>query len=100
MGNDPFVGLRPVELLVQAGATPVRNTWIFFGSCAGQENFDGLVVNLIAILEGARACVLEKDLLEDKAFDAALASLNYWRRRRDASFWYSICFAEWLRGLD
>jgi hypothetical protein len=71
-----------------------------FGSCAGQENFDGLIENLIAILEGARPCVLEKGLLEDKAFDAALASLEYWKRRRDASFWYSICYAEGLRGLD
>ena len=41
LGNDPFVGRRLVELLFQEGVTPVRNNWLFFGSCAGHENFGG-----------------------------------------------------------
>jgi SAM-dependent methyltransferase len=100
LGNDPFVGRRLVELLVQAGATPLRNTWIFFGSCAGHENFDGLVENLIVILQGARPCLLEHKLLQPEPFDTGLASLENWRRRPDASFWYSICFAEGVRGSN
>jgi SAM-dependent methyltransferase len=37
IGNDPFVGRRLVQLLHQAGARPVRNSWIWFGGCAGME---------------------------------------------------------------
>lgn len=39
LGNDPIVGRRLVSLLYEAGAEPLRNTWIFFGSCAGQPSF-------------------------------------------------------------
>src|SRR5215207_3197594 len=52
-GNDPIVGRRLVQLLHQAGAQPHRNTWIFFGSCAGQENFEAYVANLTKIIEEA-----------------------------------------------
>jgi hypothetical protein len=41
-----IVGRRLVQLLHQASAKPCRNTWVFFGSCAGQENFDAYVSNL------------------------------------------------------
>ena len=39
LGNDPTIGRRLVSLLVEAGAAPVRNTFIFFGSCAGEPHF-------------------------------------------------------------
>ena len=39
MGCDPIVGRRLVELLHAAGAAPCRNTWVFFGSCAGEQGF-------------------------------------------------------------
>jgi SAM-dependent methyltransferase len=35
-GNDPQVGRRLIQLLHQAGAAPRFNTFVFFGSCAGQ----------------------------------------------------------------
>jgi SAM-dependent methyltransferase len=99
LGNDPYVGRRLVELLVQAGAAPVRNNWIFFGSCTGHENFDALVENLIAILHGARGCVLEHKLLQAKAFDAGLSGLEDWKHRPGAALWYSICVAEGIAGM-
>jgi hypothetical protein len=99
LGNDPFVGRRLVELLVQAGATPIRNTWIFFGSCAGHENFAGLVENLLAILYGARTCMLEQRLIDSAAYDEGLSSLEHWSQRPDASVWYSICYAEGTRAV-
>jgi SAM-dependent methyltransferase len=97
LGNDPFVGRRLVELLVQAGAQPRRNTWIFFGSCAGQENFDSLVENLIVILQGAMACILQQNLLNAKTFRAAMRELDRWITRPDASFWYAICYVEGIK---
>ena len=94
LGNDPYVGRRLVELLVQVGAVPTRNHWIFFGSCAGHEDFGALAENLISILQGARDCVVEQKLLQAEAFDAGLAGLDEWKRRPDAALWYSICVAE------
>ena len=98
LGNDPYVGRRLVELLVQVGAAPVRNNWIFFGSCAGHENFGALVENLIVILQGARTCILDQKLLQAEAFDAGLLGLEAWKRGPDAALWYSICVAEGIAG--
>ncbi len=94
LGNDPFVGRRLVALLVEAGVRPVRNTWIFFGTCAGQDNFDDLVENLIFILKGARSCLLEQRLLADTSIDEGLRNLQEWKSRNDAALWYAICYSE------
>jgi hypothetical protein len=97
LGNDPFIGRRLVALLHAAGARPVRNNWIFFGASAGSAEFAVLVANLDGILAGARATVLGLDLIGADAYDAGLASLRAWGTRRDAAFWYAVCFAEGVR---
>jgi SAM-dependent methyltransferase len=97
LGNDPYVGRRLVSLLHQAGATPRRNTWIFFGSCAGRGDFAGFVENILRILEGAREPVLSQGLLDPGSFDAALLALESWGKRPDAAFWFAICWAEGTR---
>jgi ubiquinone/menaquinone biosynthesis C-methylase UbiE len=97
LGNDPYIGRRLVTLLHQAGAAPTRNTWIFFGSCAGNPTFELLVNNMLGILEGARATILAQALLDGETFDAGLAGLAAWKRRPDAAFWYAICWAEGIR---
>jgi SAM-dependent methyltransferase len=94
LGNDPFVGRRLVSLLVEAGVQPTRNTWIFFGTCAGQKNFDDLAENLIGILSGARACLLEQGLVSDQLFDEGMKNLREWKTRADSALWYAICYAE------
>src|SRR5207245_3223052 len=71
-GNDPFIGRRLASLLYEAGAAPRRCTWIFFGGSAGQEVFGDLVLNLAAILEGAREAILQAGRLDPAAFDGAL----------------------------
>jgi SAM-dependent methyltransferase len=96
-GTDPFVGRRLVSLLHLAGATPVRNTWLFFGACPGQPVFRDLVANLAGILRGARAAILEAGRLEPGAFDAALASLDGWAARPDAALWFAVSWAEGIR---
>jgi SAM-dependent methyltransferase len=97
LGNDPYVGRRLVSLLHQAGASPRRNTWIFFGSCAGSPDFPGFVENITRILEGAREPILSPGLLDTGVFDAALASLEAWGRRADSAFWFAISWAEGIR---
>lgn len=94
LGNDPFIGRRLVSLLERAGAQPVRNTWIFFGACAGQPIFPTVVENAIAILEGARPLILEAGNLEPADFDEAIRSFHQWSKRPDAAFWYAAAWAE------
>lgn len=96
-GNDPIVGRRLVELLHAAGAAPVRNTWIFFGACAGHPSFAPLVANLATILDGARPAVLGAGLMHEAAWNAAVRAVRAWGRRPDAALWFSICWAEGVR---
>ncbi len=93
-GNDPYVGRRLVALLHAAGAHPVRNTWIFFGGCAGMEIFDVLAANMLGVALTARDRIVGGDLMTAEAFDAAVESYRGWARRPDAALWFSMCWAE------
>lgn len=94
VGNDPFVGRKLVSILHQAGAEPVRNTWIFFGTCKGQDNFAAAVTNFNGIVHFSRRDIVNAGLLDAKTFDAFEAEFQDWSQRPDAALWYAICFAE------
>jgi SAM-dependent methyltransferase len=96
LGNDPIVGRRLVQLLAEAGAQPRRNTWIFFGSCAGCVGFDDFCGNLASVLEGAIDTILAVGLTRDQVEDA-LEALEKWQERPDAAMWFSIAWAEAIR---
>jgi|SRR5262245_4487210 len=93
-GNDPFVGRRLVSLIREAGALPRRNTFLFFGSCAGHPDFEPLVANLARILEGARDAIVKSGLMSGEDVDRAVGSFEAWGGRLDAALWYPICWAE------
>jgi SAM-dependent methyltransferase len=97
IGNDPFIGRRLTSLLVEAGAQPRRNDWIFFGGCAGGDNFPDLVDNLHGILAGARETVLSHHLFEADYYDVVLGNLLAWSTRKDASFWFAMAWAEGIK---
>jgi len=97
LGNDPAVGRRLIALLHEAGALPRRNTWIFFGSCSGSADFPAYVENAAGILRGARRAVVEAGLLPAETFDAAIRSLDAWKRHPAAALWYAISWAEGRR---
>jgi SAM-dependent methyltransferase len=99
LGNDPYVGHRLVSLLYAAGATPARNTWIFFGSCAGNPTFDPLVENLIGLLQGVRETCLETGLVDRSYMDDGITALRFWKQRPDAAMWFAISWAEGVRPL-
>ena len=76
-GNDPLIGHRLVSLLNQAGVAPVRNTWLFFGACAGQPDLlMAYTENLARILEGVRDPILDLGEMDGVAFDVTLANLR------------------------
>jgi SAM-dependent methyltransferase len=97
IGNDPFVGRRLVQLLHQAGAQPVRNTWIWFGGCAGMEYFDVLAANMAGVVRTARDAMIEMNLVERAAFDAVMENYDRWAKRPDAALWFSVAWAEGMR---
>jgi SAM-dependent methyltransferase len=97
LGNDPQVGRRLVSLLVDAGAEPARNALVFFGSCAGEAHFPHYVENLIGVINGARATVVEAGLLDAAGFDAAIAALREWSHGAAATIWYAVAWAEGRR---
>lgn len=97
LGNDPYVGRRLVSLLHEAGAAPARNTWIFFGSCAGSSSFEAYVENMVGLVQGAREKILSWGLLDPKAFEEGVSALGAWKHRPDAAMWFAMCFAEGVR---
>lgn len=97
LGNDPFVGRRLVSLLHAAGAAPVRNTWVFFGGCAGAPVFPAVVDNVAGILNGAREAIVSIARTEPDSFDRALAAFKEWSTRPDAAFWFGVSWAEGIR---
>jgi SAM-dependent methyltransferase len=97
LGNDPAIGRRLVSLLVQAGAAPLRNTFIFFGSCAGEPHFAHYAENLIGVINGARNTLVDAQLMSVAVFDAAILTLREWSRDRSATLWYAVSWAEGRR---
>jgi ubiquinone/menaquinone biosynthesis C-methylase UbiE len=94
IGNDPLVGRRLVQLLYEAGAQPVRNTWVFFGGCAGMETFPILAANMAGVVRTARDTIISERLFDADAFDAAMANYHLWSQRPDAALWFSVAWAE------
>jgi len=93
--NDPLVGHRLVSLLHQAGAASQRNTWLFFGACAGQPDvLAAYVDNLARILLGVRQPILDVGEVDAAFFDDCMTSLRAWAQRPDAALWYAISWAE------
>jgi SAM-dependent methyltransferase len=97
IGNDPFVGRRLVQLMHQAGARPVRNTWIWFGGCAGMDVFGVLAANMAGVVRTARDAMIEMNLVERDGFDAVMEQYDRWAKRPDAALWFSVAWAEGAR---
>lgn len=96
-GNDPFVGRRLVALLHEAGVTPTRATFVFFGACAGEAIFPAVARNLRDVIAGARDAVLRGGAVDEAGFDEAVAAVTRWAERPDATVWYPLCWAEGVK---
>lgn len=96
-GTDPLVGRRLVSLLHEAGAAPKRNTWVFFGGCAGMEHFDIVARNMAGVVRTAREAIIAMSLFDAAYLDDVLDSVDAWSRRPDAALWFSVSWAEGTR---
>jgi SAM-dependent methyltransferase len=92
IGCDPYVGRRLVSLLHEAGLRPRRCTYLFFGACAGEPSWPGLVDNLIGLFQSAREAMTS--LIAPQELEQGFAALRQWAGRPDAAFWYAISYAE------
>ncbi|HEX5044328.1 MAG TPA: methyltransferase domain-containing protein [Candidatus Polarisedimenticolaceae bacterium] len=97
LGNDPEIGRRLVALLHEAGAQPRRNTWGFFGACAGSDDWAAMVENLLGVLRTGRVTIEEHRLLAPEAFDHGMREIAAWAERPDAALWYAFSVAEGVR---
>ena len=97
IGNDPYVGRRLVSLIHEAGAQPLRNTWIFFGGCAGMPIFDVLAANMLGVVMTARKTILDQHLSDEKTFETAIGNYQDWARRPDAAIWFAMSWAEGVK---
>jgi SAM-dependent methyltransferase len=93
-GRDPLVGRRLAGLLHEAGARPRRVTSVFYGSVKQAPLFEAVVDNLAGVLSGAAEALASAGTLQHSEMDAALASLDAWRREGAATVWYSLPLAE------
>lgn len=94
LGNDPLIGRKLPEYLSLAGARPSRITQVFYGACAGSPNFEGIVDNLVGVLEGARRKVLLSREMDASDFDSALRQFRAFGQKPGAALWYVINYAE------
>lgn len=94
LGNDPYLGRRLVQLLHDAGMHKIRNTFIFFGDCAGNSTFEAFVDNIIGVVNGARSVIIDHQLLSASFFDQGIAAMHKWKKRKDAALWYAMHWAE------
>ena len=97
LGNDPAIGRKLPALLHRAGASPIRNTWIFFGSCAGHGDFPLFVQNLTEVLATSHKTLLAHDLISAPHLRSAMRALRDWGRRPDAAIFYAMAWAEGRR---
>jgi len=97
IGCDPAIGVRLIHLLHEAGAKPVRNTFLFFGGCAGQDHFLTLVENMIGCVASARGLMERERLADGALIDRAFAEARAWALQPNAALWYPLCWAEGTR---
>jgi SAM-dependent methyltransferase len=97
IGNDPLIGRKLPELLHQAGAVPSRIDYVLYGACNGQAGFEGIVDNLVGVLEGAEDTVLATGKIGLAEYRQAVAGLRGYHEVAGASIWYVINYAEGIK---
>lgn len=92
-GSDPYVGRRLVDLIHRAGATPIRNDSLFFGSSAGNPTLGPMVENFIGVIRGAAECIAEDDDWSLDRIESVLSDFRAWSKLPNAAIWYGTFWA-------
>jgi SAM-dependent methyltransferase len=97
LGCDPLIGRKLPRLLHEAGASPRRATWIFFGACAGDPMFPVVTANLAGVLRGAADAILATGRVDAAGLALALDEFEAWSAAPGASFGLPIAWAEGVK---
>ncbi len=97
IGNDPYIGLRLVSMLHEAGAGKLRNGGVWFGDCAGSATWNASLENVVGIIRGAKDLIIRENLLDERMFELYLDSYLQWGKLPDAAMWYTVNWAEGVR---
>ncbi len=97
IGNDPLIGRKLPELLHLAGTIPSRIDYVLYGACRGQAGFEGIVANLVGVLEGAEETVLATGKVGLTEYRQAVTALGRYHEVPGASIWYVINYAEGIK---
>ncbi|TIN48366.1 MAG: methyltransferase domain-containing protein [Mesorhizobium sp.] len=95
-GNDPIIGRRLVQLLHQADLRPRRITFVFFGGCAGEPDFEAVVRNIASIIDEAMDDIVAIGL-PPQSVTATLDALIDWSKEPDSAVWFGMSWAEAVR---
>ena len=98
-GNDPIVGRRLVQLLHQAGLQPRRNTFVFFGGCAGEPEFEDVVRNIASIIGEALDDIIATGVPR-QTVASGINALMEWSKKPDSAVWYGMNWAEGVKGPE
>jgi ubiquinone/menaquinone biosynthesis C-methylase UbiE len=93
-GNDPLIGRKLTTLLLQAGLTPRRTGYIFYGACKGDAHFDLIARNIVEVMRTGRDLISEYDITDAKSYEAGLDAVLEWSHAPDAALWYAVNYAE------
>ncbi len=96
-GNDPDIGRKLPALLHGAGLRPVRATWVFFGACAGDEQYSPLLLNMAAILRGAARTIAATGQASETDVERAAGAIEAMVDRPDGALWHAISLAMGVR---
>ncbi len=99
LGHDPFIGRKLVAMMRVADLDQVQSAGLFFGGCAGSDQWDLVVDNFVDVLAGARSAILATSAIPVDVFDEVIEGLQAWRQRSDSALWYQICWAEAVRSI-
>jgi len=94
LGNDPYIGRNLVTLLHQTGFRNFKIDFILFGATAAEADFKHYANNLIGILEGAKAEIIQIGEVSEELFMTYIQELEAWSQKEDATLWYAANWAE------
>ena len=95
-GHDALVGRKLPALLLDAGIPPTKARSLHFGVCAGEPSFGPGTDRLRGIFAANRAALP----VSDAELLAASDALDEWSKRRDATAWGLVRYAEGVRVDD
>ena len=97
LGNDPYIGRKLITHLYHAHFVNFKADFVLFGGAASEANFSLFANNLIGILQGAKAEIIQLLDISEPVFEQYLEAVQNWANLPDATLWYAANWAEAIK---